>query len=170
MTLRTIRFDDEQWQVVPREPTPEMLRGQVDRSNWNGKTGEQRTVAIYKAILAVAPEPPAQEPEPAAYMYQHDETGRTTFREPHERMNERRWQEFPLYRHLPSEDPMTDDTRRLDHLIQSGAFRVLSADMNGNRTWTGVGRPIGEGATVRDAIDNSIKRHHGIGKGESNEG
>ena len=36
--------------------------------------------------------------EPIAHMYQHDETGRTTFVAMPDRMSERRWYEIPLYR------------------------------------------------------------------------
>lgn len=37
--------------------------------------------------------------EPIAYLYQHDETGRTTLRMASERMSEPRWHEYPLYLH-----------------------------------------------------------------------
>ena len=47
MTLRTITFDDEQWQVVPKKRTVEMCRAvYVTAHDWD-------------AILAAAPEPPA---------------------------------------------------------------------------------------------------------------
>ena len=49
------------------------------------------------------------------------------------------------------------DARRLDHLIASGAFRMISADMGGKHTWAGIGRPIGRGPTVRDAIDRAME-------------
>ena len=40
-------------------------------------------------------------PEPIAYLYQHDETGRVTLRMASERMNEPRWHEYPLFAHPP---------------------------------------------------------------------
>ena len=55
-------------------------------SNSELKSFAQAVIEDYKASLV-----------PVAYMYQHDETGRTTFREPENRMLERRWFEIPLY-------------------------------------------------------------------------
>lgn len=156
MTTRTITFDDEQWRVVPREPTEDMLlRGYSALMAWDARTGDDYGIReVFLAMLAAAPEPPAQQPpEPAAYMYQHDETGRTTFREADDRMNERRWEEFPLYRHPASEQqPMSDEqivnacyTYRHDFgLLPKLAQHLLIAEA---RRWA-------------DAF--------GIGKGESN--
>ena len=50
MTLRTITFDDEQWQVVPREPNEAMVRAGLEAS---------LTANKYLAMLDAAPEPPA---------------------------------------------------------------------------------------------------------------
>lgn len=45
------------------------------------------------------------------------------------------------------------DAERYRHLKASGAFRAFSLDMSGKHTWIGVGRPIGEGSTIDEAID-----------------
>ena len=57
MTTRTITFDDEQWQVVPRELTGNMIdtiNGHID--------ADSDAVALWRDTLIDAPEPPAQEP------------------------------------------------------------------------------------------------------------
>lgn len=53
MTIQTIRFDDAEWQVVPKQMTPEMYRALLHACL--AKDG-------WPAALAVAPEPPAQQP------------------------------------------------------------------------------------------------------------
>ena len=133
MTLRTITYDDAEWQVVPKQMTEPMrdrfhedIRILCDPQERTANV--QNDLYVWSQVLATAPEPPAQQPTEM------------------------------------------DDTQRLDHLIQTGAFRVFSLDMGGKHTWTGIGRSIGKGPTVRDAIDDSIKRHHDIGKGESDAG
>lgn len=70
MTLRTIRYDDSEWQVVPREPNGQMeSAGGHSNSEWlndNAPIGESRYAmpmrSVWRAMLAAAPEPPAQEP------------------------------------------------------------------------------------------------------------
>lgn len=64
MTLRTITFDDEQWRVVPREPTEDMLlRGYSALMAWDARTGDDYGIReVFLAMLAAAPEPPAQQP------------------------------------------------------------------------------------------------------------
>lgn len=52
MTIRTITFDDEQWQVVPKDATDEMLAA----TSWPGCAATD-----YAHMLAAAPEPPAQQ-------------------------------------------------------------------------------------------------------------
>lgn len=52
MTLRTITYDDAEWQVVPREPNEAMVRAGLAASFTANK---------YLAMLAAAPEPPAQQ-------------------------------------------------------------------------------------------------------------
>jgi hypothetical protein len=49
------------------------------------------------------PTPPSEpeRPEPVAYLYSHDETGRTTLRMPEDRLQERRWSEHPLFMRAP---------------------------------------------------------------------
>lgn len=56
------------------------------------------------------------------------------------------------------------DRERLQHLINSGAFRVGSLDMGSNHTWCGAGRPIGKGGTIRQAIDGAILSTHNGGE------
>src|SRR5690606_19829556 len=69
MTLRTITFDDEQWQVVPKRMTDRMWGAGICCG-----AAEQR----WSAMLAGAPEPPAQEPMTAEQVasacvtYRHD--------------------------------------------------------------------------------------------------
>lgn len=61
---RTITFDDEEWQLVPRKPTPEML-GNAMRctASWLNLSGSGMTVNYkkmsirYRAMLAAAPCP-----------------------------------------------------------------------------------------------------------------
>jgi len=197
VTLRTITFDDEQWQVVPRRLQGEMidmLQGYIDAdgdavSAWADTLGEapepETCYCDEKGIgdpkqscgdcprdygiptVRANPEPPAQQP-----INQCDGCRRGLPVDEHGVHRGKGYDMIDCTAHLyqaPAQQPITDDTQRLDHLIQTGAFRVFSADISGNHVWTGVGRPIGEGATVRDAIDDSIKRHHGIGKGESDD-
>lgn len=57
MTLRTITFNDEQWQVVPRELPGNMIdtiNGHID--------ADSDAVALWRDALIDAPEPPAQQP------------------------------------------------------------------------------------------------------------
>ncbi len=53
MTIRTIRYDDAEWQVVPRKLTKPM-----DDATRYVETAEE----AWAAQLRVAPEPPAQQP------------------------------------------------------------------------------------------------------------
>lgn len=65
MTTRTITFDDEQWQVVPREPTDSMLaavNAENDRAAVDGRPHGASFADMYYAALDAAPEPPAQQP------------------------------------------------------------------------------------------------------------
>ena len=92
----------------------------------------------------------------------------------------------PLYRHPPSADywqeeakryagnadywreraeksekttkavPDGQDAARYRYLKQAGIFKAMSLDMGGNHTWTGVGRTIGRGRSVDEAIDDAI--------------
>lgn len=55
-------------------------------------------------------------------------------------------------------DALAADAIRFRHLVNTGAFRVMSPDMGGNHTWTGMGRPVGRGSTIEDAIDSEIAR------------
>lgn len=69
MTLRTITFDDEQWQVVPKKMTPVM---------WHAAIAAHDAIGAWAAALANAPEPPAQQPMTAEQIasacvtYRHD--------------------------------------------------------------------------------------------------
>ncbi len=56
---------------------------------------------------------------------------------------------------------MEADSRRYRHLIESGAFRNFSPDMSGNHTWAALGRPVGRGKTVDEAIDREIAKDQG---------
>ena len=59
MTIRTITFDDEQWQVGPQELTGSMIdtiNGHID--------ADSDAVALWRDALIDAPEPPAQPRRP----------------------------------------------------------------------------------------------------------
>ena len=63
MTTRTITFDDEQWQVVPKEATMyQVAVGATHSSSGDHMVARGQAVAIYDDMLAAAPEPPAQQP------------------------------------------------------------------------------------------------------------
>lgn len=67
MTLRTITFDDEQWQVVPREPTERMILELMAVGLRNAEYANEGPTAKeiaqgYACMCSVAPEPPAQQP------------------------------------------------------------------------------------------------------------
>lgn len=64
MSERTITFDDEEWQLVPRKPTPAMLGKAVSATaSWLSLSGSGMTVNYkkmsirYRAMLSVAPCP-----------------------------------------------------------------------------------------------------------------
>lgn len=61
---RTVTFDDEEWQLVPRKPTPAMLgRAIASTAAWLSLSGSAMTVNYkkasirYRAMLSVAPCP-----------------------------------------------------------------------------------------------------------------
>ena len=49
------------------------------------------------------------------------------------------------------------DAVRYRWLKDQGHFRAMSMDMGGNHSWIGMGRAIGKGPTVDEAIDAAIK-------------
>jgi len=53
MTLRTIKFDDDIWTVVPRSPTDDMIYAGLECDS---------PEYVYATMLRAAPEPPAQQP------------------------------------------------------------------------------------------------------------
>ena len=64
MTERTVTFDDEEWQIVPRKPTPGMLAKALSSSAaWMNLSGSKATVNFkkasirYRAMLSAAPCP-----------------------------------------------------------------------------------------------------------------
>lgn len=64
MAERTVTFDDEEWQLVPRKPTPEMLGYALSRTAvWLELSGSRMTVNYkkmsirYRAMLKAAPCP-----------------------------------------------------------------------------------------------------------------
>lgn len=64
MAERTITFDDEEWQIVPRKPTPGMLGNALSKTaSWLNLSGSGMTVNYkkmsirYRAMLAAAPCP-----------------------------------------------------------------------------------------------------------------
>lgn len=64
MTIRTVTFNDEEWQLVPRKPTPGMLaKALACTAAFLHLTGSQATVNFkkmsirYRAMLASAPCP-----------------------------------------------------------------------------------------------------------------
>ena len=66
MTLRTITFDDAEWQVVPREPTERMILELMAVGLRNAEYANEGPTAKeiaqgYACMLSVAPEPPAQQ-------------------------------------------------------------------------------------------------------------
>lgn len=48
------------------------------------------------------------------------------------------------------------DAERYRFLKGQGHFRAMSIDMGGNHSWTGMGRNVGKGPTVDDAIDAAM--------------
>ena len=82
MTLRTITYDDEQWQVVPKKPAAgQVAAGMLHTMSAlceDEMVGRGRAIAAYMDMLVAAPEPPAQEPMTneqimsACYTYRHD--------------------------------------------------------------------------------------------------
>lgn len=62
MTIHTITFDDEQWQVVPKNPVPAMIESGANEVIAPLPTAGAKAGAVYIAMLAAAPEPPAQDP------------------------------------------------------------------------------------------------------------
>ena len=63
MILRTITFDDELWQVVPKEATMyQVAVGARHSSESDHIVARGQAIAIYDTMLAAAPEPPAQQP------------------------------------------------------------------------------------------------------------
>ena len=48
------------------------------------------------------------------------------------------------------------DAARYRHLKGQGHFRAMSIDMGGNHRWTGMGRQVGKGQTIDEAIDTAI--------------
>lgn len=58
MTLRTITFDDTEWQVVPKRPTMKQVTvGAEHSSSDDHMIARGQAVAIYDDMLAAAPEP-----------------------------------------------------------------------------------------------------------------
>ena len=72
MTIRTTTFDDEQWQVVPKNPAPAMIESGANEVISPLPTAGAKAGAVYIAMLAAAPEPPAQQPEPVRVWYMRD--------------------------------------------------------------------------------------------------
>lgn len=65
MTLRTIRFDDAEWQLVPKKATRyQVVVGATHSSSGDYMVARGQAIAIYDDMLAAAPEPPEQ-PGPA---------------------------------------------------------------------------------------------------------
>ena len=61
---RTITFDDDEWQLVPRKPTPAMIGCALSKTAaWLNLSGSQMTVNYkkmsirYRAMLSIAPCP-----------------------------------------------------------------------------------------------------------------
>ena len=55
-------------------------------------------------------------------------------------------------------EALIKDAERYRHLKDQGHFRAMSMDMGGNHSWTGMGRHVGKGPTIDDAIDSEIAR------------
>ena len=55
-------------------------------------------------------------------------------------------------------EALRKDAERYRHLKDQGHFRAMSIDMGGNHSWTGMGRHVGKGQTVDEAIDSEIAR------------
>lgn len=49
------------------------------------------------------------------------------------------------------------DAERYRFLKDKGHFRAMSIDMGGNHSWTGMGRSVGKGPTVDEAIDAAMQ-------------
>jgi len=54
-------------------------------------------------------------------------------------------------------EALRKDAERYRWLKDQGHFRAMSIDMGGNHTWTGMGRNVGCGPTVDDAIDAALE-------------
>ena len=167
MTIRTITFDDEQWQVVPKKMAPVM---------WHAAIAAHDAIGAWVAALAVAPEPPAQEPHPddvavdafAAAMKSKLAEARakgrggwqdkkqcsqqylSTLLRDHVRKGDPRdvanfccflWNRAEGIAPAPAQEPMTDD--EIEALMLTTPDDLFE--------WV-----------------RQVERHHGIGKGESN--
>ena len=51
--MKTVTFDEEKWQLVPKEPTQDMIIA-------GGYAGPFSTVGIYKAFIKAAPQLPKE--------------------------------------------------------------------------------------------------------------
>lgn len=134
------------WKLAPAEPTQAML------SAWQSHFG--RIEGAYAAMLAAAPQPPQVEQEPAAYLFQHSDTGMTEFVDVQQvewgfEKNNPRWNKIgPVYtRPQPQREPLTRDCIRAILLDQGFTIKPGEPDL----------KPY-----VYDAI-RAIERAHGIG-------
>lgn len=145
MTIRTITFDTSEWQVVPKNPVPAMIESGANEVISPLPTAGAKAGAVYIAMLAAAPEPPAQQPRPAGYLYTWVPSGAVTFRACGEGMGDPRgYKVEPVYRHPPAQQPMTN---KQAHAIAE-------------EVWDEYGIPRWQ--TLRIIRDTEL--HHGIGK------
>ena len=167
MTLRTITFDDEQWQVVPKRPTT----GQVAAGMLHGHSDDTTTnrglaYAIYDDMLHAAPEPPAQQPmtlkerkeaarESIGYWKETAALRKETAAEWEKESSAWEARAKQAEAKLAAQQPMTDEQAKA--LIPP----VLEGVPAGHLQHVSTGYLI--------AMMRAVERHHGIGKGESND-
>lgn len=73
--MKTVTYDPDQWQLVPKTPTNEMA---VAGTKVGLRNPAINGVAQYRAMLAAAPQPPVVEVEPVAWEYRWLDTNKHT--------------------------------------------------------------------------------------------
>jgi hypothetical protein len=90
------------------------------------RMGDGPETVEYVPAASLPSEPEQPEPEPVAYLYSHDETGRTALRMPEDRLQERRWSEHPLFMRAPQ--PLTERVAELEAALRMVKTTIDEAD------------------------------------------